>query len=340
MRGQGGGGDRGPAVDPGLADLQGPRRRPLVELRAADARRRRDRPRPHDRAGVLLRVLHALAHPRRDAQPVEPGVRRRRLVRRRGRGAGVGHDDDRLGLRHRRLDPRPGVVQRRRRLQAAVRPRAAGRRRSTTTPTATAGRWPGRSPTPRSTRTRWPGRRPTTSSRCGPSTCCRPTFDGDLTGMRIAVTGRLRDVAGRPRDPPTTRSRSPRRCGPRAPQVDVVDLVAGAGQGHARRRDPLPASASAPTSSAEAAAHPDLVTDYAAAFARDARRAGRGRLADGEAHDRGRAVRAGRRAAGDLRRADLPDARHARLRRRRVLRRHTGSTVGGVDAATTRSARR
>ena len=90
-RRQGGGGDRGPAVDAGLADLQGPcrrlhaRRSPSGMLEAG-----RDRPRAHDRAGVLLRGLHALAPVGRDPQPVEPGVRRRRLLRRLGRGARVG----------------------------------------------------------------------------------------------------------------------------------------------------------------------------------------------------------------------------------------------------------
>ena len=43
-----------------------------VGLRPADARLRRDRPRPHDRARVLLRRVHPLPDPRRDPQPVEP----------------------------------------------------------------------------------------------------------------------------------------------------------------------------------------------------------------------------------------------------------------------------
>ncbi len=53
-----------------------PWRRAHVGVRAAHARRGRDRARAHDRAGVLVRVLHPLAAARRDPQPVEPGVRR------------------------------------------------------------------------------------------------------------------------------------------------------------------------------------------------------------------------------------------------------------------------
>ena len=40
-----------------------------------------------------MRRLHAVAPVGRDAQPVEPPLRRRRLVGRLGRRAGVGHDD-------------------------------------------------------------------------------------------------------------------------------------------------------------------------------------------------------------------------------------------------------
>ena len=89
-------------------------------------RRRRHPPRPHDGAGVLVRRVHALAPLGRHAQPVEPGLRRRRLVRRHRRVARLRHVDARHRLGHRRLDPDPGVLERRRRVQAAVRPRAAG----------------------------------------------------------------------------------------------------------------------------------------------------------------------------------------------------------------------
>ena len=109
---------------------------------AAHPRLGRDRARALHRAGVLLRRLHALPAVGRHPQPVGPGVGRRRFVRRRRRRARIGHDHAGQRLRHRRLDPHPGLVQRRRRLQAAVRARAAGSARSTSTPTATAGRSP------------------------------------------------------------------------------------------------------------------------------------------------------------------------------------------------------
>ena len=86
------------------------------------ARRGRDRPRAHAHAGVLDRLLDALAALGRDAQPVEPGVRRRRLERRLRGGARRRNDAARDRLGHRRLGPRAGVVLRRRRLYRAVRP--------------------------------------------------------------------------------------------------------------------------------------------------------------------------------------------------------------------------
>ena len=91
----------------------------------ADPRRRWHRPRPHDDARVLHRRLHALAAVGCHAQPVEPGVRRRRLVGRHRRVARVGHVHARHRLRHRRLDPHAGRLERRGRVQGAVRPRAA-----------------------------------------------------------------------------------------------------------------------------------------------------------------------------------------------------------------------
>ena len=135
--GQGGGGRRRPAVDAGLADLRA-RWSPSTRRRSPSASSSRgDRPRPHDGAGVLVRRLHPLAAARRDPQPVEPRVRGRRLLGRLRRGARRGHGDAGQRLRHRRLDPHPGQLQRRRRLQAAVRPRAGRRRRSTSTSSAT-----------------------------------------------------------------------------------------------------------------------------------------------------------------------------------------------------------
>ena len=76
--------------------------------------------------GVLVRRVHPLPIVGRDPQPVEPRVRCGRLV---GRFGGVAGGRDiaacqRLG--HRRLDPDPGLVQRRGRIQASVRAGAGG----------------------------------------------------------------------------------------------------------------------------------------------------------------------------------------------------------------------
>ena len=239
-RDQGGGGRRGPAVDAGLADLQGPRRRGVVELRPADARRRRDRPRAHDRARVLLRAVHALAPARRHAQPVEPGVRRRRLVRRRGRGAGVRDDDarERLATSAARSARPPRSTG----SSASSRPTAAcpRRRRSTSTRTATAGRSPARWPTRRSTRTCSPGRTRRTSCRCGRSTSCRRRSTG-VEGLRLAVSVDLdgswpvdAEIRRNTLDAPTAL----RAAGAIVDEV-AVDVPNDARD--ARRRDPLPA---------------------------------------------------------------------------------------------------
>ena len=59
--------------------------------------------------------------------------------------AGDGVPGDRLG--HRRVDPDPGFLLRRRRVQGALRTGARRCRRSTSTPTATTVRWAARSPT-------------------------------------------------------------------------------------------------------------------------------------------------------------------------------------------------
>ena len=156
-------------------------------VRAADARRRRDRPRAHDRAGVLLRAVHPLAPARRDAQPVEPArsasaarpaARAPRWRRARRRSPAARTSAARSAPRRRSTAS-----------SASSRPTAACRRRSrsTSTPTATAARSPARSPTARCTRTCWPGRTRRTSCRCGRSSCCRSSFDG-VEGLRIAVS--------------------------------------------------------------------------------------------------------------------------------------------------------
>jgi len=77
-----------------------------------------------DGAGVLVRGLHPLPHPRRHPQPAQPRAGGRRLLRRLGRVAGSGLDDAGERLGYRRLDPDAGGSVRRRRLQAALWPRA------------------------------------------------------------------------------------------------------------------------------------------------------------------------------------------------------------------------
>ncbi len=104
-----------------LARLQGHDRRRHGGQRAAHHRRRRHHPRALGDTRVLLRGDHRVAAMGRHPQPLEPGVQPRRLVGRLGRGARGRHGDPRDRLRHRRLDPHPVLVLRRRRLQAAVR---------------------------------------------------------------------------------------------------------------------------------------------------------------------------------------------------------------------------
>ena len=132
----------------------------------------------------------------RHAQPVEPGVRRGRIVRRRRRVAGVRDDDAGQRLGHRRLDPHPRLVLRRRRLQAAVRARALTRRSTSTL--LPLGRWLAPSPTARCSRTRSPARTRPTSPRCGRGSSCPLEFSG-VEGLRIAVVGRPRRLPDRPR---------------------------------------------------------------------------------------------------------------------------------------------
>ena len=155
----------------------------------------------------------------RHPQPVEPRLQSGRLVRRlrsrpRRRHGQPGH---RVG--HRRLDPHPRLVLRGRRVQAALRPRAPGRRPSTSTTTATTAPWPAPSRTAACSRTSWPGRIARTSSRCGPSSPSRtssPGVDGwkiavspDLGGFDVTARGPRRTCAsGRRRVPRPGRRRS------------------------------------------------------------------------------------------------------------------------------------
>ena len=64
-------------------------------VRAADHRRRRHRARADHHPGVLLRAGHLDEAVGRDPQPVEPGVRARRVERRLGGGARGGQHDAR-----------------------------------------------------------------------------------------------------------------------------------------------------------------------------------------------------------------------------------------------------
>ena len=104
-------------------------------------------PRPHHRARVLVRRVHPLAAVGRDPQPVEPRVRRRRLV---------GRDRVRRWRPARRRWPaartsaaRSGSRRRSTAWSDSSRRTAACRRsrRSTSTTTVTAGRWRGPWPT-------------------------------------------------------------------------------------------------------------------------------------------------------------------------------------------------
>ncbi len=123
---EGRGGGRGRADDHGLADAQGRGRRSHHRGGRADRGGGRHHPRPHQHARVLVCRVHALPAERHHPQPVEPRVRRRRVVGRLGRVARGGYIAAGQRLGHRRLDSHPGVVQRRGRLQAAVWPRARG----------------------------------------------------------------------------------------------------------------------------------------------------------------------------------------------------------------------
>ena len=191
-----------------------------------------------------------------------------------GRRAGVGDDDARERLGHRRLDPRARLVQRRRRLQAAVRPRGPGGSRSTSTRTATAGRSPARSPTRRCTRTCWPGPTRRTSCRCGRRSCCRrPSTASRGCGSRSRSTSTARGRST-PRSARNTLDCADalRAAGAVVDEVSVDvpnDLVMRCAAIHFR----LGFGA---WIAQEAAAHPDEVTAYAAAFgARDDRGGGR-----------------------------------------------------------------
>ena len=176
----------------GLADLQGRRRRPHGGVHPADPRRRRHRPRALRHAGVLLRGDHRLAALGGHPQPLEPRLQPRRLVRRLRRGARRRHGEPRHRLRHRRLDPHPGLVLRRGRLQAALRPRAPGPALQPRPLLPRRADGADRRGLPPARERDGGSRTATTSSRCARSSRSRRTCRGS-EGLRIAWT---RDLGG------------------------------------------------------------------------------------------------------------------------------------------------
>ena len=235
---------------------------------------------------------------RRDPQPAEPGVRRRRLVGRFGRVPGRRQLDARQRLGHRRVDPDPGVVQRRGRLQAPLWAGAAWIRRSTSTvlPLRAAGAH--RCRLRALSRTCSPARHPATSSRCatqaGPAGAARPA--STACGSRCRSTS----AAGRST---TTCARNTlevaRRCATAGAVVEEVDLESRARRSCARRRS-TSITASAPRSRAEhRAPRPDLACDYVHGMFAFSEQYSAGARSRPRAGDRGAAVPARRCAAPD-----------------------------------------
>ena len=84
---------------------------------------RRQHPRPLGGARIFHVGDHRERHVRQHVEPMEAGLLGRRLDRRRTGGRDLRHGADRARLRHRRLDPHPGELVRRRRPEALARPR-------------------------------------------------------------------------------------------------------------------------------------------------------------------------------------------------------------------------
>ena len=301
----------GAAVDAGLADLQGPVADDSSAVRASGPRRRARSSTPATTA-PSSRARRSRTRELRGVtrNPWNPRVRRRRLLGRLRRRAGRGHDDAGQRLGHRRLDPHPGAASTA--WSASSRRTAACRRtrRSTSTSTATAGRWRARSPTARCSRTCSPAPHPHDHVSLRPKLEIRRAARG-VEGLRVARRRPI-SAAGRstPRSSPT-RSRRRRRCARAGAVVEEVDLDGAARDVMPGDGDPLPPDLRRRIGGM-AREHGDLMTDYAVEFARWCERGGGGRTMLEGLELRGAAVRAGGRAAGGLRRADLPDRRHAR----------------------------
>ena len=182
-----------------------------------------------------------------------------------GASLAAGHDHAGQRLRHRRLDPDPGVVQRRGRLQAALRAGAADRRRSTSTRTATAARWPAPWPTACCSRTCSPGPAPArhrlAAAQAG---AARPARRG--RGHAHRGLGRPRRLAGRRRGAPKHARHGRRRCASRAPS-SRRSTCTSRGPMSSVPRPSTSTSASRAWIAGEAEEHGDLMT---AVRARDA----------------------------------------------------------------------
>ena len=140
-------GGRLPA-DPRIADLQGLQADRGFGAGRAAAPRRRGRHRQDQHPGIRDGVAHLQPRLRHHPQSLRSEQERRRIERRRRRGAGLGHAADRRRQRHGRLAQEPRQLQQRRRHAADRRPGAdraePAIRCSASRPT---GRWRARSPT-------------------------------------------------------------------------------------------------------------------------------------------------------------------------------------------------
>ncbi len=163
----------------------------------AAPRRRRGAGRAHDVAGVRLHQLDAHVHPRRHAQPVEPGAHTRRFVGwLGGRGRGR-HDADLHRQRRRRVDPHPVGLQRAVRLQGQLRPGRRRRQLRRRPHVGSRARSAARCATRRATSTRSPARPTSIPPRCRSRRArtrrrwCRAPRSKRLRGLRAAWSSTL-----------------------------------------------------------------------------------------------------------------------------------------------------